>query len=87
MGIAAAAIITVPCKTLYRSGSRKFDPVFHAAVYADVGSSIRNRCRSPVQPLHCFRTERGNGLPYAGSRREAVEGLQIRQQWQQKLPQ
>lgn len=70
MGIAAAAIITVTMQSPVQvRAAEKFDPVFYAAVYADVAKSIRNRCRSPVQSLHYFRTERGTDAICRGGRR------------------
>ena len=76
MGIAAAAIITVTMQNPVQvRAAEKFDPVFYAAVYADVAAVFGTDAEALYNHYIAFGQKEGR-MPYAGAAGgEAVDGI------------
>ncbi len=76
MGIAAAAIITVTMQNPVQvRAAEKFDPVFYAAVYADVAAAFGTDAEALYNHYITFGQKEGR-MPYAGAAGgEAVDGI------------
>lgn len=76
MGIAAAAIITVTMQSPVQvRAAEKFDPVFYAAVYADVAAVFGTDAEALYNHYITFGQKEGR-MPYAGAAGgEAVDGI------------
>ena len=67
MGIAAAAIITVTMQNPVQvRAAEKFDPVFYAAVYADVAAAFGTDAEALYNHYITFGQKEGR-MPYAGA--------------------